>query len=347
MKKILALALTVVLAVCSFAACGENYENVLVVDGENIPAGVYLIAQIEAYGLAEQELGTSEDVLKAEFEEGVSGEEWVHAKTVLLCQRYVYIDRLFDEKGLVISEDEQLSMDASIENSWATYGEFYTANGVGAESYALYYTNNYKLQRLFEELYLNEGGEFEVSNEDAMAYMNAQYANARYMVLPLINSATYGLLGEEAQESVKAIAADMVAALAAGADEQDVAAQYLPLVYTIAGITELDMSNPSTFISNVFVNVDSTSYLKEFIEEFFAEPLGEWGVYQPTSSYLWVAMREANYATDAEFALYRESIVYAMTNDEFYDNAEAAAGEYEIQEVSGAVKYYSPKNITE
>ncbi|MDL2215976.1 hypothetical protein LJB77_02855 [Ruminococcaceae bacterium OttesenSCG-928-N02] len=349
MKKKAALLLAVIMAVASFTACGKNHENVLIIDGVDIPAGIYLIAQAEAYGLAQQEVGTGVDVFDADFGD-VTPTQWIYNKTVLLCQRYIYVNRLFAQRGLVITEDEMRELESTINSNWESYGAYYERNGVGRDSYAMYYTNNYKVQQLLETMYIDVNGEYAVTNEEAMAYMDENYVRVEYIVLPLINSTTYQPLTEETQQAVHAIATDMADALnGLGEDESavNIVMQYLPLAYSIAGTDDLDVSTPENFITSNFISKTNENYTQELIEELFAAEIGAYTVYKPTDNYYWVARRIVNFKSEEEFNYYRESVVYTMANEEFYDTIEAAAAEYEVSEVRGAVKYYSAKNIVE
>ncbi len=345
MKKLLAILLAFTLAAASFAGCGKNYENVLVIDGENIPAGIYLIAQLEAYALAEQECGT-ETPLEETIDE-VSGAQWVYNKTVELCRRYVYVERLYAEMGLGMSEEEEADLEKNIAANWQSYKEYYEANGVGEASYRLYSISYTKTNMLFEALYMAEGAEREVSNEDAMAYMDERYVYMSYIVLPAINYTTYQPLDETALAAVQAVGDDMVKALNEGAQVSDVITQYLPVAYSIVGSESLDVSTPDNFFAGSFIDKNSTDYDAAFTASLFDIPYGTFGLYRASEYFFWVARRSPNYTGEEEFELYRESIIFSMANEEFYAELEAKSAVYEVSEVAGAVAYYSPKNIVD
>ena len=97
LKKFTGLLLCAALAL-SMAACKFTTPAVVMtVEGEDIPAGLYLMYQYQAYSSAKSKLeDKSAKVLKSEIE-GVKAEEWIHNETVASAKRYVWVEKAFAE----------------------------------------------------------------------------------------------------------------------------------------------------------------------------------------------------------------------------------------------------------
>ena len=83
-------------------------QTVLTVNGEAIPAGLYLSYQYSAYTEAASQLSSNETLEDATID-GVPADEWVHNRTIELIRQHVYVERAFEEQGLTIPEAEAAS----------------------------------------------------------------------------------------------------------------------------------------------------------------------------------------------------------------------------------------------
>ena len=138
LKKFTGLLLCAALAL-SMAACKFTTPAVVMtVEGEDIPAGLYLMYQYQAYSGAKSKLeDKSAKVLKSEIE-GVKAEEWIHNETVASAKRYVWVEKAFAEAGLTFTEEEQASIDSQLDTIWANNEALLAANGIGRENYRRY-----------------------------------------------------------------------------------------------------------------------------------------------------------------------------------------------------------------
>ncbi len=117
-KRIAAGALTLALTV-SLCGCGDN-GYLMTVDGMSIRNGVYLsfqqTAYNEAYNKIQEQNGTSDsssstseiDVL-AENVENKSASEWIKEQTIKEVRKFVAVQKLCNEYGITLTEDERRS----------------------------------------------------------------------------------------------------------------------------------------------------------------------------------------------------------------------------------------------
>lgn len=72
------------------------------------------------------ELDVKDDnVVKEQKMDGVSSEEWIKNKALEYCQRYVAIEKKFDELDLSLTEEESKDVENTIDSFWDTNGETY------------------------------------------------------------------------------------------------------------------------------------------------------------------------------------------------------------------------------
>ena len=137
-------AMTVTLASCSLGGPDSSYAAVI--DGEKIPAGVFIAMQYDAYynamfytDPAETTVTTSSSDAAAETTatpfadktiEGKSVREWINDEATAEMQKYAAVEKKFDELGLVFTENEPKQVELYIESLWEYYGEMYESSAL-------------------------------------------------------------------------------------------------------------------------------------------------------------------------------------------------------------------------
>ena len=182
LKKFTGLLLCAALAL-SMAACKFTTPAVVMtVEGEDIPAGLYLMYQYQAYSSAKSKLeDKSAKVLKSEIE-GVKAEEWIHNETVASAKRYVWVEKAFAEAGLTFTEEEQASIDSQLDTIWANNEALLAANGIGRENYRRFYECEAKYEKLLAEY--QDGESDKITDAEAKKYMDETYSRIQTLVLP-------------------------------------------------------------------------------------------------------------------------------------------------------------------
>lgn len=345
MKKRIALLLSGALLALSFTACSEKYTTPVTVDGQGVPAGVYLMCQLSAYSEASNNTtDTKTDLLKQQID-GKDASEWINARTQELCRTYVYGERTFDEKGMTISDEDKATQQATIDKNWESYSSFYEKNGIGKESYTSYFMNNYKQQQLYNA-YMAEVPT--VTDEEAKAYLDADYARMDYIMLPLISFTDYSALDSDKATAVRLAGDSLAKGLNDGTLTTDEAVKkYVKDAYTVAGYADVDVdTNPSSYVYSNLISKESTDYTADLINGLFAAEVGgPWTVVEQ-GNYLVVYHRTANYADEAAFQSLKSSIETQMHSDAYTKQIEAVYNAYDYQEDSGAIRHYSLKKVS-
>ncbi len=202
-KKIAALGCAAAM-VSSLTACGEKTTWGAVIDGVQIPAGVFIYyldtANYEARQKLNEQTDTSADLspegaaaqssetvtlpLYSSQIDGVDSKQWIYDRATELMQEYAAVEAKFDEYGLTLSDDDKQSAQVYLDQIWDYAGDYYTSMGVSENSYKSIFLNSSKKQKLFETIY-SEGGERAVSDDEIKTYLDENYALINYIDVEL------------------------------------------------------------------------------------------------------------------------------------------------------------------
>lgn len=216
-KRIISLitgAALILASALTLSGCSQSGAVALTVDGEEIPAGVYILYSGNAYANAAQKLIEEQPDLSTS-EEGfdyndqtVSGmpfADYVKQESLDLCKRHIAVNKLFNTLGIVFGEDEQENINDYINAQWDydlsswntseafsylnganTMGDFYESIGVSKSSFRQYTLNSYRASEIFTGYY-GEGGIEEVSKDEINAWIDDNYSLVRYFGISLLD----------------------------------------------------------------------------------------------------------------------------------------------------------------
>lgn len=349
MKRWIAAVLCAVLALsltgCKFSAPA----CVMTVDGEEIPAGLYLMYQYQAYSSARSRReDTSAAVLKSSID-GVRAADWIHTETVSAVKRCIWIERAFEQAGLSFTQEELDAFDQRIESIWSYSGALLEENGVGKQSYRRMYLSEEKYVRLLEEY--RSGPDGDITQAQARAYMNETYSRIRRLILPATDAESAPLAADK-QAELDALAADLAERLNAGGSLDDLAEETLKQAYELCG-REYTEEALSSDLGAFFISEETTGFEDGFVPTVMAASVGDAGVYQNNTSNEDVSQpvvyqKIDNYEDDADFTEnYWEILQNEMTSVAFSDRQKAETDAYDVQEDGFAVWMYRPSNIKE
>ena len=235
LKKFTGLLLCAALALSMVACKFTTPAVVMTVEGEDIPAGLYLMYQYQAYSSAKSKLeDKSAKVLKSEIE-GVKAEDWIHNETVASAKSYVWVEKAFAEAGLTFTEEEQASIDSQLDTIWANNEALLAANGIGRENYRRFYECEAKYEKLLAEY--QDGESDKITDAEAKKYMDETYSRIQTLVLPTTD-ADSAALPDEKLEELNALAH---AVLLVGINEKDVELREIDRVTAACEIDILDL----------------------------------------------------------------------------------------------------------
>lgn len=354
--------------VLSLAGCTiRSPQTVVQVEGEDIPAGLYLFYQFLSYSDALNELYNTEDTIETGTIEEMPAKEWIHAETIEYLQHYVWVKKTYEEKGLTLSEEAQLEYDEKATENYEANREILEANGVGVASYQLFYLNELQNEQLYETYH--EENKDGVDDTRAKAYMNENYANAEMLTLPVTDE-SYQEVSEENKALIMGYADEMETRLASGEEFRTVAEELLAKAFVACG-REYTEESFESYYGNTFITKDATdAYPQEMIDNLFGANPGDVFRYSEYPSPT-IYQRHANYADETavteeqtgsdivepelssdvgvlaenSFELYRDSIVSEITTKDYNDKVNEESAAFSVTEDAAAVKTYSIDKI--
>lgn len=171
-QKFISLALAVMLLLGVTGCAMSTPASVGSIGGVDIPAGIYLLAQYNAYNTASgaAKLATGETasnvkaVLKAECTGTINGEEvttdgadYVARLTLRSLQYYAAVEKKFDELGGTLDDAATAEAAKTADTQWENNSDLYAANGISKATLEKYQLNSKKADACLKLIYGENG----------------------------------------------------------------------------------------------------------------------------------------------------------------------------------------------
>ncbi len=339
-KLIKTASLALVLIIALSACHRTTPQSVGTISETEIPAGIYLMYQYNAYSMATNLLEDENDNVFTATIEGKTGQEYIEEELLKSLQRYVWV--VENSTPDMLTEEEIASTTQSAMFNYSYLSESYSANGIGEQSYVDYYLIETKFEKLLSD-YTEEEGE-SISDEQAMNYMNETYKNLSTLIFPSAKADGTALSDEELAQ-IEDIASTLVKDLDGGTMEEEGRAA-LEEAAQIAGI-EITDELSAQYISTNFITEESASiYYSEQDAQMLLEASEGDAMLSKEQSPVVVYQMVPNFADEEEFeATYKSSIVGEIIFDIFTALIDEESASFEVNLNQSALDAYSAKNI--
>ena len=293
----LALAVSMVLAL---AGCNMSAPSTVgSIGGVEIPAGIYLMAQYNAYNTASgvADLATGETasdvkaVLKAECtgtigdeEVTATGSEYVARLTTRSLEYYAAVEKEFADRNGVLDDAATAEAANSADNLWSSNGDLYTANGIAKSTVETYLLNTQKAKALLEMTY-GADGSAPVTDDEYTAYVNDDCYYIEAVQFPLMDYSSYTFADDDQKAAIMATAENCLAELSETATAETAsnsalytaAMTYVPQAMSALG-TDMDASQAVYYAaSQLYTPDDLASYGSDEYNNL-TDPLDEAGL---------------------------------------------------------------------
>ena len=215
----LALAMLLGIAGCNIT----TPATVGSIGGVEIPAGIYLLAQLNAYNtaasLVDFATGESADdinvVLKAEVTGTINDEEvttdgadYISRLTMSSLEYYAAVETLFDSLGATLEDAATSEAADSASSMWESQGDLYTTNGISQDSLEAYLLVDQKAQACLDALY-GPDGQQPVTEDEYRDFIENDCRFIESVSFPLIDYSTYNMVstGDTAYTEIQDLAA--------------------------------------------------------------------------------------------------------------------------------------------
>lgn len=293
----LALAVSMVLAL---AGCNMSAPSTVgSIGGVEIPAGIYLMAQYNAYNTASgvADLATGETasdvktVLKAECtgtigdeEVTATGSEYVARLTTRSLEYYAAVEKEFADRNGVLDDAATAEAANSADSLWSSNGDLYTANGIAKSTVETYLLNTQKAKALLEMTY-GADGSAPVTDDEYTAYVNDDCYYIEAVQFPLMDYSSYTFADDDQKAAIMATAESCLAELSETATAETAsnsalytaAMTYVPQAMSALG-TDMDASQAVYYAaSQLYTPDDLASYGSDEYNNL-TDPLDEAGL---------------------------------------------------------------------
>ena len=338
----------------------------------DIPAGVYLLAQYNAYntasGLAELATGeTANDVkavLKAECtgtigdeEVTATGAEYVEKLTLRAIEYYAAVETKFAELGATLEDAATSEVADNVDSMWESNGDLYEANGIGKNSLQAYLLNAQKASTILTLLYSPDGSQ-PVTDAEYTDYINNDCYYIESVQIPLVDYSSYTMADDDQKAAIQQIAEECKNTLSEQANTEELtgsalyeaASTYVPQAMEALGATMEDATQAMYYAgAQLYTPDDLSSYGSDDYNNL-TDPLDEAGMNQWTvvdlGTTLLVARRIdplKSYTVEDLTGMY--DLLTAMKSEDLQNQfyADGAALAHNLDE--GAMKTYSASKI--
>ena len=368
--KFLSLGMAMLLLLAASGCTITTPSSVGSIGDVEIPAGIYLLAQYNAYNTAssDADLATGESardvkaVLRAECtgtigdeEVTTDGADYIAQLTLRSLEYYAAVETMFDELGGVLDDAATSEAADTAASVWESNGDLYAANGISQATIEQYLLNNQKAQACLELLY-GENGQTPVTEAEYTDYLQNECLYIDEVQLPLFDANTYAFADEEQAAEIQALAEECAATLnewataEQGRSERQVsmieaASEYIPRTGEILGAT-MESAQALQYISSQLMTPDTlTSYGDSLTEAADAAGKNTWFTYDTGMSVAVMCSVDPLEAYSLQELIEGYDLLRTMKGTEM-DNqfyAEGAALAHNLDQ--SAMNTYKPGNI--
>ena len=364
----MAAAMLLALAGCNLS----TPSSVGSIGGVDIPAGVYLLAQYDAYNTASAlaDLATGETandvsaVLRAECtgtigdeEVTAAGEEYIARLTLRALEYYAAVEQKFADLGATLEDAAMTTVQDSVDSLWQTNGDLYAANGIGRQSVQAYLENAQKASTILTLTYGPEGSD-PVSDAEYTDFLNNECYYIETVQLPLVDYTTYTMADDDQKSTIVDLAAACAEELnrtatgetAGSAAVYEAASTYVPQAMEALGATMESAEQAAYYVgAQLYTPDDLASYGGDGYNNL-TDPLDAVALNQRTTIDLGTVVLAARrvdplqtYTVEDLTGMY--DLLTALKGEELQNQfyADGAAMEHALDE--GAMRTYSASKI--
>lgn len=237
-KRIITVLLAIAIAL-SLVACGDT-SWIVKVDGETVNSGLYIYYQSQGYSAAGYELMAEDQnyyyymayglsyIDDTIGEDGETVRDYMNEYALNMCKQYVVVERLFDQLGLELTEDELSLVDTQVRNLWNNSEDAFVEAGISKDTVEKAIISDLKEEKVFNAYY-EVGGLNGTTEEDIQGYLEDNYARIKYITFNFADDATEAVDTDRKNEALETAQSYLDRALA-GESMDDLIAEYAEIL---------------------------------------------------------------------------------------------------------------------
>ena len=343
LKTKIACAVMSAAMIFTMAGCGqnENTKTIGTYKGEEIPVGIYLYGMVNSIEDAKAEyIGKQEetvdinkiDIVSAEIEDGVKGEQWILDKSKEYLYNYLAVKEMYSELGYELPTTINENIAELIESQKGQAPEFFeylNKIGVSEESYKKNLELGYMLNDMFPKYYA-ENGVSPVSEDEYKAQYELQYRRA--FILPISFVDNNGVPYTEAkQKEIEDLANLYLEKLNNGESLESVSNSYYNYV------TGQDKEDVEAAIPSQLIDIDNVNLPSDFIKNLDESDDSKYIMAKDEFSII-IGKKDDMYSNMDDFENMKPAMLKKLKSDEFNsiidEKAAALASDVKFNEAS-------------
>lgn len=340
MKKMIALALALMLAL-SVAACGTKDVSWVAKNGEDtIAPGVYLTFLMMGINDATAKAENPEDPLAGEID-GIPADQYVVDYAKREVTKFLGASEKFRSLGLSLSEEDVAQYKDYGEYIYEMGGEYYEAAGISKDSILAINENSMKTALIFNTIY-GEGGELEMTDEEYEEAFGDMFYRSYYYVFPKMDFTTGNPLSQEEVDEAQANAETFYTRAKAGENFVD-----LMYEYQLANLEE-GAEPPVRYDDSLYEYIfykDDTNVPPAFLTGLSEAADGTVFKLEDEYYYYVINKLDVHGASQEVKDQYRMGVAQQIKYDEFMVELEKWGNELEIQYNDASLKEYTPERV--
>lgn len=342
-----ATAILLVLIIAALSGCGGDTSWAYELNGNRIPAGLYInfmmtaLSDLEAKEMESADHGdsdhahpTARELIKG-VTDGVPNSDIIKREAALLSAEYFAVADLFDELGLTLSDSDRSSVAQYVDYIWSASGEELEKNGIGRQSAELYQIYDMKRGYLFAALY-GEGGERQVPEQELKDAFRRDYTRVEVMYVDLLRTS------DEADEAERAKAEEYFERYRNGEEIEQLDFEYRQSIASEDAASSAVKGEPGANTSILYTAGDTgdSIVMTAIMEAAVGEPMlvEEDGVY-------YIFKRLDILEKPEDFEEYRESLLYDLKFDEYEQYLRELAQGIALNANEPAIKRFTPEKL--
>ena len=320
-------ALIVICAVIAVVVMRQSAKN----SGEYVSLGDYQVTEAhfkyfitKGYDAAYAETGVSDASLLDQTIDGVKADKWIRDYAVKEAQRYLLVNKLFDDLGLELTDEDKQTVNQRFDDQWYTNGRVavFGPMGIVEETYGDILTAEKKQERLTE--YYADELKAELTEEQITDRFKTDHAAAEYIALNYVNGNN---------ESTLDMFNDYKFLLENGEDFEGL------LTDTAQGGDSFVVTsvNSDTGKRDVVFDRFGSIFPRNFIKELFAEDIGDIIYYDDSPNMIYVIAKRVDVMADpTNISEYRDETVNTLIGDLYSQRleSEASTNKFSVNKVN-------------
>lgn len=295
---------------------GGGRDEYLELDGNAIEERHFTYFCTQAYDEAYRLTGVSGEALWSEKIEGKKTEEWIKDYAAELGKQYLIVNKLFDESGMTLDEDDLSDIETTAYNEWWYYGRLSIYGPMGIEEDT--YTEIVTMRKKTEKLAKYYEDELDVTEDTVESYLRENYASFIY-----ISMYYYDEAGDSAAEEYEELCKRVEEGKSVGELASELAAEGSELITTSV--------NSETGQLDVSVKLGGSGFPGGFLNQIFDAAVGDVIYYDDDGNLTYTISERTDIMADSShLETYRDEITDVLLSEQFGVKISGETGNYQI-----------------